>query len=83
MTGGNRAVLDHLARPVLRDHAAEGRGDVDDIAAYQAELVVTRANAAAWLGLDVPVRGLRNGKQVNLRLIVTHLIEEYARHVGT
>jgi hypothetical protein len=30
----------------------------------------------------VPVRGLRKGKQVNLRWIFTHLIEEYARHLG-
>jgi len=52
------------------------------VAAYQAELVTTRANAAAWTDLDVPVRGLRKGKQVNLRWILTHLVEEYARHLG-
>lgn len=26
--------------------------------------------------------GLRHGQQVNLRWILTHLIEEYARHLG-
>ena len=53
-----------------------------DVAAYESELVTTRANAAAWTDLDVPVRGLRRHKQVNLRWILTHLVEEYARHLG-
>lgn len=54
----------------------------DDVAAYHAELAATRANAAAWTDLDVPVRGLRKGKKVNLRWVLIHLIEEYARHLG-
>lgn len=53
-----------------------------DVAAYRAELLTTRANAAAWTDLTVPVRGRRRGKEVNLRWILTHLIEEYARHLG-
>lgn len=53
-----------------------------DVAAYEAELLTTRANSVAWTDLDVPVRGLRKGKQVNLRWILTHLVEEYARHLG-
>ncbi len=53
-----------------------------DVAAYQAELVTTRRNAAAWTDLSVPVRGLRQGEQVNLRWILIHLVEEYARHLG-
>jgi hypothetical protein len=66
-------------------------GDVDDVdpttaaadvAAYRAELVRTRAGAAAWADLDSPVRGLRKDKPVNLRWILVHLIEEYARHLG-
>src|SRR3954469_15556630 len=43
-----------------------------DVARYQAESRLTRANAAAWTDLDVPVRGLRRGEQVNLRWILTH-----------
>jgi hypothetical protein len=54
----------------------------DDVAAYEAQLVTTRGIAASWTDLSVPVRGLRNGEQVNLRWILTHLIEEYARHLG-
>lgn len=54
----------------------------DDVAAYRAELVVTRANAAAWTDLDGAVRGLRRDKPVNLRWILVHLVEEYARHLG-
>lgn len=54
----------------------------DDIAAYQAEVTRSRALASTWTDLDIPVRGLRKGKPVNLRWILTHLIEEYARHLG-
>ncbi len=52
------------------------------MAAYKAELLTTRANAAAWTDLNVPVRGLRKDKEVNLRWILIHLVEEYARHLG-
>lgn len=53
-----------------------------DIEAYRQELVATRAAQASWSDLDGPVRGLRHGTAVNLRWILTHLIEEYARHLG-
>ena len=71
--------------------AAREDGDFDDVhpataaadvASYQNELVRTRANARAWTDLDVAVRGLRKGNQVNLRWVLIHLIEEYARHLG-
>lgn len=66
-------------------------GDFDDtdpataaaeVTAYRAEIERTRAIAARWTDLDVPVKGERHGKAVNLRWILTHLIEEYARHLG-
>lgn len=53
-----------------------------DVAFYQDELVRTRANDRAWTDLGVAVRGLRKGKQVNLRWVLIHLVEEYARHLG-
>lgn len=53
-----------------------------DVDAYRAELVVTRAGTTAWTDLGSPVRGLRRGQPVNLRWILVHLIEEYARHLG-
>ena len=53
-----------------------------DVAAYCAELATTRANTSAWTDLNAPVRGLRKGSSVNLRWILIHLIEEYARHLG-
>lgn len=46
------------------------------------EIERTRGFAAIWTNLDVSVRGLRKGREVNLRWILTHLIEEYARHLG-
>ena len=54
----------------------------DDVAAYRAEVTRTRSVAAGWTDLDPPVRGRRRGEPVNLRWILTHLIEEYARHLG-
>lgn len=78
-------VPDYYCTPVSRD------GDFDDIdpatavadvEAFQSELAITRTNATAWTDLAVPVHGLRKGKQVNLRWILTHLVEEYARHLG-
>lgn len=53
-----------------------------DVAAFEAEIARTRALAAGWSDLDSPVRGLRRGRPLNLRWILTHLIEEYARHLG-
>ncbi len=84
-------LLDEQDAPDYYGTPAEQDGDFDDIdpvtaaadvAAYQAEVVTTRAHASAWTDLAVPVRGLRNGQQVNLRWILIHLIEEYARHLG-
>jgi hypothetical protein len=53
-----------------------------DVSAYLTELETTRANARAWTDLEAPVQGRRHGKPVNLRWILTHLVEEYARHLG-
>lgn len=53
-----------------------------DVADYQSEIDRTRAVAEAWTDLAAPVRGLRRGQPVNLRWILVHLIEEYARHLG-
>lgn len=61
---------------VAADTAAE------DVEAYESELATTRDLLARWSDLDAPVVGLRHGKQVNLRWILVHLIEEYARHLG-
>lgn len=78
-------VPDYYCTPTRQD------GDFDDasaataaadVAAYVDVLSVTRANAAAWTDLAVPVHGLRQDNQVNLRWILVHLIEEYARHLG-
>ncbi|MFX4273222.1 DinB family protein [Propionibacteriaceae bacterium Y1685] len=66
-------------------------GDIDDanaetaaadVARYQQEVELARARQADWQDLDGPVRGERRGKPLNLRWILTHLIEEYARHLG-
>lgn len=61
---------------------AQAATAADDVAAYEREVTLTRSRAAAWSDLDSPVRGLRNGEPVNLRWILVHLIEEYARNLG-
>lgn len=54
----------------------------DDVRTYETEISRTRGIAAAWTDLDAPARGLRKGRPVNLRWILVHLVEEYARHLG-
>lgn len=54
----------------------------DDLARYDAEIVASRERAAEVADLDAALPGQRNGQPVNLRWVYTHLIEEYARHMG-
>lgn len=78
-------VPDHYCVPERPDGdiaLANPRDAARDVAAYQREIETTRQRAAAWRDLDVPARGLRKGEQVNLRWILVHLVEEYARHLG-
>lgn len=53
-----------------------------DVAAYTEELSRVRVLAAAVADLDAPLPALRHGQQLNLRWVYTHMIEEYARHLG-
>ena len=53
-----------------------------DVAAYSRELEHVRRHAAAAGDLDAPLPGLRNGRELNLRWVYTHMLEEYARHLG-
>jgi uncharacterized damage-inducible protein DinB len=82
-------LLDEQDIPDYYCTSASPDGDFDDVDAatavvdaYRAELATVRMNTAAWLDLDGPVRGLRRGNPVNLRWILVHLVEEYARHLG-
>ncbi|NVM99702.1 DinB family protein [Arthrobacter sp. SDTb3-6] len=53
-----------------------------DVAAYTGELARVRPLAAAVADLDAPLPALRHGQELNLRWVYTHMIEEYARHLG-
>ena len=53
-----------------------------DIAAYRQEIETAREHVARIADLDAPVAGQRQGQPVNLRWILSHLVEEYARHLG-
>ncbi len=51
----------------------------DDLALWRAECDLSREHAARY---DLDYTGLRRGKDVSLRWIYNHMIEEYARHNG-
>ncbi len=51
------------------------------VVALEAELVIAR-NTAAAVNVDERGQLLVEGQPVNLRWILVHMIEEYARHVG-
>jgi uncharacterized damage-inducible protein DinB len=53
-----------------------------DLVAYRERVAAARAAQAGWTDLDAPVRGSLGGRELNLRWILIHLIEEYARHNG-
>ena len=53
-----------------------------DLAAYRERVAAAREAQASWTVLDSPVRGSLGGRELNLRWILIHLIEEYARHNG-
>lgn len=52
-----------------------------DFATWRAEIEAAR-RASAGLPLDTVGKRLRRGKEVTLRWILVHMIEEYARHNG-
>jgi uncharacterized damage-inducible protein DinB len=75
------------ATPGSPDGDFDGVDDADVAAAFsafRAECDASRQAAAAAADLDVlsEVRLERTGKQFSLRWILTHMIEEYARHNG-
>lgn len=53
-----------------------------DLLTYGERLAAAREAQDGWADLDAPVRGALGGQPLNLRWILTHLIEEYARHNG-
>lgn len=82
---GEEGVPDYYCLPQSPDGDFDDVDPADavrDVAAYQSEIDRTRAAAEGWTDLAAPVRGLRRGRPVNLRWILVHLIEEYARHLG-
>lgn len=86
-----REVLHGEDIPDLYCTAERPDGDFDDATAataaadvetFRRETARAARAAARWTDLDAPVVGRRRGEQLNLRWILTHLIEEYARHLG-
>lgn len=55
---------------------------IADVAGYEREIADTRAILSGWRDLEAIAHGTRRGKSVNLGWILTHLVEEYARHLG-
>ncbi len=59
----------------------DGADAAADLAAYEAELELARA-AAAGHPLDETFTHQRSKKDMNVRWVYVHMIEEYARHNG-
>lgn len=81
------AGTDQPARYKAEDPDADFSGATEatalaDVAAYSQELIHSRAAAASVTDLDAALPGMRHGQQLNLRWVYTHMIEEYARHLG-
>lgn len=53
-----------------------------DLHRHAEEVATARLHAAKITDLDHPLPGLRHGEPVNLRWVLLHMIEEYARHLG-
>ncbi|EFQ82768.1 hypothetical protein HMPREF0063_11977 [Aeromicrobium marinum DSM 15272] len=53
-----------------------------DLERYLAELPVSRERVRGVTDLDAPLPGRHHGQTVNLRWVLVHLVEEYARHLG-
>ena len=64
------------------DHPDPDTAIARELAAFTAEVEVSRALAAEHESLDDVGAGLRRGQAVSLRWIYLHMIEEYARHNG-
>jgi uncharacterized damage-inducible protein DinB len=78
---------DLYTKPGERDGDFNGVDDADvaaDFAAFEAECAASRQVVAGFPDLDVlsKERTERTGEQFSLRWILTHMIEEYARHNG-
>jgi hypothetical protein len=55
---------------------------LSDLDRYHAEVVTAREQASAVADLDAVLPGKRDGEDIDLRWILVHMIEEYARHLG-
>lgn len=65
-----------------RAYDADGSTRAEAFAAWEAEVAHARRIEAAAPSLDVTAHQARWGEDVSLRLVMLHLIHEYARHNG-
>lgn len=55
---------------------------LDDVERFRQEVAEAAQVTAVVTDLDAPLPGKRHGKELNLRWVYLHMIEEYARHLG-
>ena len=77
--------------PDIYSHREAPEGDFElgtpqsapaDLERFEDEVAQARRHLAGVGSVDELAKGLRHGKPVNVRWILVHLIEEYARHLG-
>jgi uncharacterized damage-inducible protein DinB len=85
-----RRVINHEDVPLVWSAVGDFQEAYDDtgatraeaFAAWEAEVARAREIEAAAPSLDVTAHNARWGEDVSLRLVMLHLIHEYARHNG-
>lgn len=83
-------VSEHDAPMIYCDRETNFDGDFDDVdpASVEADMAMWRTEIAtsnqslAIVGLDDVLHHERNDEDLDVRWVVTHMIEEYARHNG-
>jgi hypothetical protein len=83
-------VINHEDVPLVWSAVGDFQEAYDDtgatraeaFAAWEAEVARSREIEAAAPSLDVTAHNARWGEDVSLRLVMLHLIHEYARHNG-
>ena len=75
-------IYSHREAPEGDFELATPEGAPADLERYATEVEQARRHEAAAGSVEDPAKGLRHGQPVSLRWILTHLLEEYARHLG-
>ena len=75
-------IYSHREAPDGDFELATPDGAAADLERYGVEVAQARRHEASFASVDDLAKGHRRGQPVSLRWILSHLVEEYARHLG-